>query len=139
MATSRVEYSGHDDQKMCQFLLSELRKNNYDAFYPCGNKIWSLALKKKLFTQHTVQSLRDHMRRVILPNLEKMPISKKDREILRKNFGKTKKIPSMATKAKNKPPEELKRFLEVTLDEETDDGEENDENIRNDDELDEND
>lgn len=79
-------YSISDNTKMCEFLISELRRGNEDAKFPRGNKIWIKAAERNVFKNRSYQSLRDHARRYILPNLDSVSLSKRDIKFMKKCF-----------------------------------------------------
>lgn len=74
-------FDSSENATMCKFILNELKNGNRTNFGPCGNFIWKLAEKRKILKNRSYQSMRDHMRRIILPNLTKIPLELKADEI----------------------------------------------------------
>lgn len=81
MKKTHKSYDTLENTKMVKFVLNELKNGKIQTLAPCGNIIWKLAEKRKLLKNRTYQSMRDHFRRIVLPNLAKIPLFLKPSEI----------------------------------------------------------
>ncbi|VDO97065.1 unnamed protein product [Soboliphyme baturini] len=66
---------------MLQFLVQKLKDHEPYAIYPSGNELW-LEGEKARVTPHSYQSMRDKMRRHLLPRLCSQPISDSEKRYL---------------------------------------------------------
>lgn len=84
--TGRNSFTIKDDREMLKFLINEIQVNkNPDAMNPKGLAIWKLAENRKI-TSKSYHSMSTHMRRHILPSIDLQPITKEQKDFLKKTF-----------------------------------------------------